>query len=134
LRCDISTVNQWIASAYASYRVEMRSRFYRLSVTICCRQPAGENLACKVDNQIPVAVVGVESSDEIMLAFTKNSSSKVNWYACGVVDPDLNPPMPWPEFGCPAFGSVKQLLSAHSEVRAASVAAPTAHHLASPAG
>jgi predicted dehydrogenase len=34
------------------------------------------------------------------------------------------------EFGCRAFGSVAQMLTTHSEVRAASVAAPTVHHLA----
>ena len=49
----------------------------------------------------------------------------------GVVDPDLNrADAVAREFGCRAFGSVKQMLSTHSEVRAASVAAPTAHHLA----
>jgi predicted dehydrogenase len=49
----------------------------------------------------------------------------------GVVDPDLNrADAVAREFGCRAFGSVKQMLSTHSEIRAASVAAPTAHHLA----
>ncbi len=49
----------------------------------------------------------------------------------GVVDPDLNrADAVAREFGCRAFGSAKQMLSTHSEVRAASVAAPTAHHLA----
>src|SRR5579863_5878768 len=33
------------------------------------------------------------------------------------------------EFGCRAFGSVEQLLTTHSEIQAASVAAPTVHHL-----
>ena len=33
------------------------------------------------------------------------------------------------EFGCRAFGSVEQMLTTHSEIRAASVAAPTIHHL-----
>jgi predicted dehydrogenase len=33
------------------------------------------------------------------------------------------------EFGCRGFGSVDQLLTTHSEVEAASVAVPTAHHL-----
>jgi predicted dehydrogenase len=32
------------------------------------------------------------------------------------------------EFGCRGFGSIDQLLSTHSEVQAASVAVPTAHH------
>ena len=34
------------------------------------------------------------------------------------------------EFGCRPFGSIEQLLSTHSEVRAASVAVPTVQHLA----
>ena len=34
------------------------------------------------------------------------------------------------EFNCRPFGSIDQLLSTHSEVRAASVAVPTVHHLA----
>ena len=33
------------------------------------------------------------------------------------------------EFACRAFGSVEQMLTTHSEIRAASVAAPTVHHL-----
>jgi len=48
----------------------------------------------------------------------------------GVVDPDLNRADGVArEFGCKAFGSVHQLLTTHSEVQAASVAAPTVHHL-----
>src|SRR5260370_12248484 len=34
------------------------------------------------------------------------------------------------EFGCRAFGTVRQMVTTHSEVRAASVAAPTRHRLA----
>lgn len=49
----------------------------------------------------------------------------------GVVDPDVNrADAVAREFGCKAFGSVHQLLTTHSEVQAASVASPTAHHLA----
>lgn len=33
------------------------------------------------------------------------------------------------EFGCRSFGSVEQMLTTHNEVRAASVAVPTIHHL-----
>ena len=33
------------------------------------------------------------------------------------------------EFGCKGFGSVEQMLTTHSELQAASVAAPTVHHL-----
>ena len=49
----------------------------------------------------------------------------------GVVDPDVNrADAVAREFGCKAFGSVQQMLTTHSEVQAASVAAPTVHHLA----
>lgn len=48
----------------------------------------------------------------------------------GVVDPDLNrADGVASEFGCKGFGSVQQMLTTHSELQAASVAAPTVHHL-----
>jgi predicted dehydrogenase len=48
----------------------------------------------------------------------------------GVVDSDLNrADAVAREFGCRAFGSVEQMLTTHSEIRAASVAAPTVNHL-----
>jgi predicted dehydrogenase len=48
----------------------------------------------------------------------------------GVVDPDTaRADAVAREFGCKAFGSVQQLLTTHSEVQAATVAAPTVHHL-----
>jgi len=48
----------------------------------------------------------------------------------GVVDPSLDrADSVAREFGCRAFGSVEQMLTTHSEIRAASVAAPTVHHL-----
>ena len=48
----------------------------------------------------------------------------------GVVDSDIDrADAVAREFGCRAFGSVDQMLTTHSEVRAASVAAPTVHHL-----
>jgi predicted dehydrogenase len=48
----------------------------------------------------------------------------------GVVDPQLErADAVAREFGCRAFGSVDQMLTTHSEVHAASVAAPTVHHL-----
>lgn len=48
----------------------------------------------------------------------------------GVVDPDTTrADAVAREFECKAFGSVQQLLTTHSEVQAASVAAPTVHHL-----
>jgi predicted dehydrogenase len=49
----------------------------------------------------------------------------------GIVDPDVNrADTVAREFGCKAFGSVEQMLTTRSEVQAASVAAPTVHHLA----
>jgi predicted dehydrogenase len=49
----------------------------------------------------------------------------------GVVDPDITRADEVArEFGCKAFGSVQQMLTTHSELQAASVAAPTVHHLA----
>ena len=49
----------------------------------------------------------------------------------GVVDPDIaRADEVAREFGCKPFGSVAQLITTHSEVQAASVAAPTVHHLA----
>jgi len=48
----------------------------------------------------------------------------------GVVDPDTTrADSVAREFGCKAFGSVLQLLTTHSEVQAASIAAPTVQHL-----
>jgi predicted dehydrogenase len=48
----------------------------------------------------------------------------------GVVDPQLDrADAVAREFGCRAFGSVAQMLTTHSEVRAASIAAPTVNHL-----
>jgi predicted dehydrogenase len=47
----------------------------------------------------------------------------------GVVDPNLDrADAVAREFGCRAFGSVEQMLTTHSEIRAASVTAPTIHH------
>jgi predicted dehydrogenase len=49
----------------------------------------------------------------------------------GVVDPDLGrADAVAREFSCKAFGSVQQMLTTHSELQAASVVAPTVHHLA----
>lgn len=49
----------------------------------------------------------------------------------GVVDPDVNrADAVAREFGCKGFGSVQQMLTTHSELQAASVAAPTVQHLA----
>ena len=48
----------------------------------------------------------------------------------GVVDPDVSrADAVAVEFGCKGFGSIDQMLTTHSELQAASVAAPTVHHL-----
>ena len=48
----------------------------------------------------------------------------------GVVDPDVSrADAVAREFGCKAFGSIQQMLTTHSELQAASVAAPTLQHL-----
>ena len=48
----------------------------------------------------------------------------------GIVDPDTaRADAVAREFSCKAFGSVPQMLTTHSELQAASVAAPTIHHV-----
>src|SRR3984893_6507335 len=106
--------------------------FTGFAVTICCRQLAARESRLQAKNRIPVAVVGVG-------VFGRNHARVYRELEqqgepvrlVGVVDPDLNrADAVAREFGCRAFGSLEQMLSTHSEVRAASVAAPTAHHLA----
>lgn len=84
------------------------------------------------DELIPVAVIGVG-------AFGRNHARVYHQLEregsvvrlVGVVDSDLaRADAVAREFGCRAFGCIDQLLSTHSEVRAASVAVPTVHHLA----
>jgi predicted dehydrogenase len=83
------------------------------------------------DNPISVAVVGVG-------VFGRNHARVYHELEqqgepvrlVGVVDPNLDrADAVAREFGCRAFGSVAQMLTTHSEVRAASVASPTVHHL-----
>jgi len=85
----------------------------------------------KADNPISVVVVGVG-------VFGRNHARVYHELEqqgepvrlVGVVDPNLDrADAVGREFGCRAFGSVEQMLTTHSEVRAASVAAPTVHHL-----
>jgi predicted dehydrogenase len=82
---------------------------------------------------IPVAVIGVG-------AFGRNHARVYHQLEqegaavrlVGVVDTDLvQADAVAKEFDCRPFGSIEQLLSTHSEVRAASVAVPTSQHLAS---
>jgi predicted dehydrogenase len=98
--------------------------------------PAGnqpvESSFLRAENPISVAVVGVG-------VFGRNHARVYQELEqrgepvrlVGVVDPNLDrADAVAREFGCRAFGSVAQMLTTHSEVRAASVAAPTVHHLA----
>jgi len=82
-------------------------------------------------NCIQVAVIGVG-------AFGRNHARVYDELAkqgapvklVGVADPDTaRADAAAREFGCRAFGSAEQLLATISEVHAASIAVPTAHHL-----
>jgi predicted dehydrogenase len=94
-------------------------------------QPA-ESPFLQADNPISVAVVGVG-------VFGRNHARVYQELQqqgeavrlVGVVDSNIERADEVArEFGCRAFGSVEQMLTTHSEIRAASVAAPTVHHLA----
>src|SRR5882757_2971461 len=94
-------------------------------------QPA-ESFFLQADNPISVAVVGVG-------VFGRNHARVYQELQqqgeavrlVGVVDSNLErADAVAREFGCRAFGSVEQMLTTHSEIRAASVASPTVHHLA----
>jgi predicted dehydrogenase len=81
---------------------------------------------------IPVAVVGVGVFGRNHARVYKELEQQGEPVRLvGVVDPDLNrADAVAREFGCRGFGSVRQMLTTHSEVRAATVASPTVHHLA----
>jgi predicted dehydrogenase len=90
-----------------------------------------ESPLLQADNPISVAVVGVgvfgRNHARIYQELEQQGESV---RLVGVVDPDLDrADAVAREFGCRAFGSVQQMLTTHSEIRAASVAAPTLHHL-----
>jgi len=93
-------------------------------------QPAGSGFL-QADNPISVAVVGVgvfgRNHARVYRELEKQGEPV---RLAGVVDPNLDrADAVGREFGCRAFGSVAQMLTTHSEIRAASVAAPTIHHL-----
>ncbi len=81
---------------------------------------------------IPVAVVGVGVFGRNHARVYKELEQQGETVRLvGVVDRDLNRADEVArEFGCRGFGSVQQMLTTHSEVRAASVAVPTTQHLA----
>ncbi len=102
--------------------------------TIPCStwQPASRDSRLQADTPISVAVVGVG-------VFGRNHARVYRELEqqgepirlVGVVDPNLDrADAVAREFDCRAFGSVEQMLTTHSEIRAASVAAPTVDHLA----
>jgi predicted dehydrogenase len=84
-----------------------------------------------VHNPISVAVVGVGVFGRNHARVYKELELQGEpLRLLGVVDPETSrADAVAREFGCKAFGSVQQLLTTHSEVQAASVAAPTVHHL-----
>ena len=83
------------------------------------------------DNPISVAVVGVGVFGRNHARVYKELEQQGEPVRLvGVVDPQLDrADAVAREFGCRAFGSVSQMLTTHSEVKAASVAAPTVNHL-----
>jgi predicted dehydrogenase len=84
-----------------------------------------------IGDPIPVAVVGVGVFGRNHARVYKELEQQGEAVRlAGVVDPNLDrADVVAREFGCRAFGSVEQMLTTHSEIRAASVAAPTVHHL-----
>ena len=80
---------------------------------------------------IPVAVVGVGVFGRNHARVYKELEQQGEPVRLlGVVDSDLSRADEVArEFGCRGFGSVQQMLTTHSEVRAASVAVPTTQHL-----
>jgi predicted dehydrogenase len=83
------------------------------------------------DNPISVAVVGVGVFGRNHARIYRELEQQGEPVRLvGVVDPNLDrADAVAREFGCRSFGSVEQMLTTHSEIRAASVAAPTVHHL-----
>jgi predicted dehydrogenase len=103
----------------------------RLQFVVPAGNQPGESSFLQADDAISVAVVGVG-------VFGRNHARVYHELEqqgepvrlVGVVDPNLDrADAVAREFGCRAFGSVAQMLTTHSEIRAASVAAPTVHHL-----
>ncbi len=106
--------------------------FPGFAFTILYRQSAPESGSLLPQDPIPVAVVGVGVFGRNHARVYKELEQQGEPVRLvGVVDPDLDrADAVGQEFGCRSFGSVQQMLTTHSEVRAASVAAPTVHHLA----
>jgi predicted dehydrogenase len=107
--------------------------FSNITFTICLLLLAsvpGESFL-QADNPISVAVVGVGVFGRNHARVYKELEQQGEAVRLvGVVDSNIDrADLVAREFGCRAFGSVAQMLTTHSEVRAATVAAPTVHHL-----
>ena len=103
----------------------------RLQFVVPAVNRLAERSFLKADNPISVAVVGVGVFGRNHARVYKELEQQGEPVRLlGVVDPSLDrADAVAREFGCRAFGSVEQMLTTHSEIRAASVAAPTVHHL-----
>jgi predicted dehydrogenase len=88
-------------------------------------------LFLQAENPISVAVVGVGVfGRNHARVYHELERQGAGVRLVGVVDPNLErADVVAREFNCRAFGSVEQMLTTHSEVRAASVTAPTVDHL-----
>jgi predicted dehydrogenase len=88
-------------------------------------------MSAHVNDLIPVAVVGVGVFGRNHARVYKELEQQGEpVLLAGVVDTDLSRADEVArEFGCRGFGSVEQMLTTHSEVRAVSVCVPTVHHL-----
>jgi predicted dehydrogenase len=108
----------------------LRLNVYNLLLFLVATSRA-ERSSLQADNPIPVAVVGVgvfgRNHARVYQELERQGEAV---RLVGIVDSDLaRADAVAREFGCRAFGSVEQMLTTHSEIRAASVAAPTIHHL-----
>jgi predicted dehydrogenase len=82
------------------------------------------------ESPINVAVVGVGGFGRNHARVYRQLEQAGRVRLVGVVDPDTaRADAAAREFDCRAFGSIKQMLTTHSEVQAASVAVPTVLHL-----
>jgi predicted dehydrogenase len=121
----------WILSVVESSDFAIQMLFPAIPFTISCgNRPS--RICLPSSDPISVAVVGVGVFGRNHARVYKELELQgENVRLLGVVDPDVTrADAVAREFGCKAFGSVKQMLTTHSELQAASVAAPTVHHLA----
>jgi predicted dehydrogenase len=107
------------------------SEYYVYNLLFQVGNRPAESPFLQANNSISVAVVGVgvfgRNHARVYQELEKQGEAV---RLVGVVDSNLErADAVAREFGCRAFGSVEQMLTTHSEVRAASIAAPTVHHL-----